>query len=169
MAIALPASAVQEWEACFLPDKFRDLQGPAAVSRDWKRELERIDSRLVLRWQPKWGLYAVFLRVENGARLWPHPVHLIRRDDGGYRPPNSHDLYEVRKANWIARHNGTRAKIDALDRHLAAQERYEAERRDRILRDALRSRVRKHDLTAADFGITRRAWTPGRAPAGLEA
>lgn len=153
-------------EASFKPDKFRGLRGPVAIPDGWERELNRIDSRMVLRWQPLWKRYAVFMRMGSG-KLYSQPVHLIENDHGGCRPPNTYDLYLIRKAAWLARVRGVSAWIEHMDRTLAADQRAAYERQERLMDDGFDRLCRAGNLTVNSLGRTRKAVTSGRKLAGV--
>lgn len=129
-------------------DKFRDLKGPVTVSRDWTDELKRIDSRLVLRWQPFWGKYAVFTRFTYCGKLWSQPTHIIQSPGGGFRAPDKRDLEAIRYANYMSQKEGYKAWIEAMDRRMAEAEKAGQEQSLAIARQVARRMAEKYDLTA---------------------
>lgn len=154
-------------EASFKPDRFKGLRGPVHVSEDWLRELARIDGSLVLRWQPKWSRYAVFKRMSATGQLYSQPVLIIQTDNGGCRAPNSHDLFMIRKANWMAREYGVSAWIEHMDRTIAEEQKCSRERQDRKMDDGFDRLCRAGNLTVNSLGRTRKAVTNGRKLVGV--
>ena len=144
-------------------DRYRDLAGPCHPGPAWEAELARIDPRLVLRYQPVWGKYAVFCRMERSNRLWHQPVHIIETAERRLRKPDGRDLAAIRKARYLAERSGARASIDAMDRRLAAQECSDREDRYRLIHAHVSEAARRHDLTYADFGKTIKPFTTRRS------
>lgn len=145
------------------------VRGPVTVSDHWLEELSRIDDRLALRWMPKAGLYAVWLRLERTDRFWPQAVHWIHDGNRGFRAPDNRDLHAIRKARYYAERSGARAQIDAMDRRLAEEQRGDSERRERIVRQHVAEAARRHDLTLADLGMTAKPFAANaRARANLQ-
>ncbi len=146
-------------------DKFKDLRGPVTISREFLAELERIDNRLVIRWQPIWNRYAVFCRMDRVGRLWHQPVHIVQTPEKGYRSPDSRDLAAIRKAHYYASRNGARAQIDALDKRLVMQDKEQEETRDRVLRKYVGEAARRRNMTLRDLEITARPFADNRRAA----
>lgn len=161
MQTVMPVAVTQEIESSFIEDKFRHLTGPVNIPKEFTDELHRIDDRLVLRWQPRWGLYAVFCRMQRSDRLWSQPVHIVWTENKGFRKPGRRDLEAIRKANWFAKRNGARAAIDRMDQAIADQHVDDQANFDRQLRESVTAATRRHNLTYRDIGVTRKAVTKG--------
>lgn len=161
----LTAAEKQQAIDSFIPDKFRDLTGPVRVSKDWLRELSRIDPKLVLRWQPFWRRYAVFMVMETG-KLWSQPVHIVATAADGMRVPDSRDLSAIRQANWHFRNSGAKDKINALARWDEDRLKADREHMRNSAHERARDACRRNDVSTSRFaaehlGITRKAWTDG--------
>ena len=90
---------IRQIEAGFHRDEFAGLRGPISVDPSFLEALERIDSRLALRWIPWMERYSVWLRMEHSGKLWPQPVHVIQNENREFRRPDNRDLEAIRKAH----------------------------------------------------------------------
>jgi len=138
----------------FIPDRYQDVSGPVAIDHSFQEALSRIDSRLVLRWQPKWRLYAIFFKFPNGL-LRSQPCHIIEDGNLGFRKPDARDLRVVQQASSIYAKEGLAAWTRMLAEREAAQEADRSASVRSAVQDRCAEMAREHDLTAKDFGKVR--------------
>jgi hypothetical protein len=151
---ALPRQYYEDTESGFKPDMYRDLSGGISVDPDFIKELNRIDPRLVLRWDPFDPCWKVWIRMSDG-RLWCRPTWECRHPETG-RPwkPQGYDIRQIQITKWRAeqdwrkRDEAQRAKEIALDYEAArAKEAYTAKRSANW--------AKKNDLTWLKAGFAR--------------
>ena len=147
---------IRQIEAGFHRDEFAGLRGPISVDPSFLEALERIDSRLALRWIPWMERYSVWLRMEHSGKLWTKPVHVIQNENREFRRPDNRDLEAIRKANWMMRTEGADGFIREMDRAISARDgKLADEHRARACQEWAARAARKYDLTVADFGKVR--------------
>jgi len=153
---------IRQVEAGFHTDRYAGLRGPISVDPSFLEALQRIDSRLVLRWIPWMRRYSVWLSLEHSHRLWPQPVHVIQTAEREFRRPDNRDLEAIRKANWMMRAEGADGFIREMDRAISARDgKLADEHRLRACQEWAARAAKKYDLTAADFGKVRGSLVAG--------
>lgn len=157
----------RDFEGSFREDCYKGVSGPFSVPPHFIADLKQIDPRLVVRWMPPHYCYMVWIRMENSGKLWCQPAAILRDEAGNPRKPTSRDVYCIRRANWIARHDGSKAFIDAMDKQMIAQNRMAADHREKLTREWSQDACKRYDLTTADMGITRKAITSKGKTEGL--
>jgi len=154
--VDLPAGVVRDIESSMKPDRYRTLRGPFSPASDsLMEELHRIDSRLVVRWDPRYYRYAVWLKLPATGRLWPQPVMRLVREDGSPRKLNRRDLYLIRREAYLSRRSGWQRKIRDLDRGLASMERAGTEAVAKERYERCERFCRQNDIRPWDLGLGR--------------
>ena len=153
--LTLPKGILEDREAMLRRDIYQGIPGAISVDPDFVMGLERIDPRLVLRWDPRVWVWQVWLRITDGW-LWCMPTWECRNPETGMPwKPCGWDLDKIRKLKWEAEHRSWKEREEETlrqEREVEAAERYQRE----LLRRESGMRIAKlGDMTHLKLGHTR--------------